>query len=120
MTSDWKHIEEYTVVDCPEYYCGLEEFRRGDDQMMFIHMTVHQWSKAALTKAKREFKLLRQCVTCPIYSCGPMYPNDEADVKKWESFVKLFGFKFLTNAMCTDGKQRRVFIHLTDDNKNNE
>lgn len=112
MLDDWKSIDEHTVVDCPEYYCGLEEFRRGQDQMMFIHFTVHQWSKATLKKAKREFDLLRQCVTCPLYGCG------EVDDKKWESFVKLFGFQFLTDAICTDGKKRRVFIHIKDDDKN--
>jgi hypothetical protein len=112
MTEDWKSVANYTVVDRPEYFCDLEEFRRGDDQMMFIHLQVRKWSKETLAIAKREFNLLRQFVTCPLYGAG------EVDDEKWSSFVKLFGFKFLQNVICTDGKTRRLFIHIKDDKKN--
>jgi hypothetical protein len=114
LLDDWKFVADHKVVDHPEYTCLLEEFRRGQDQMMFIHFEVHKWSKETLKLAKKEFALLRQFVTCPLYGCG------EVDDEKWANFVKLFGFKFLTNAICTDGKSRRVFIHLTDDKKKNE
>jgi hypothetical protein len=112
MTDDWKPVGLYNVVDRPEYNCSLEEFRNGPHQMMFIHLTVHQWTKQALKIMKREFALLREHVTCPLYGAG------DVDDDKWSSFVKLFGFKFLRNVNCTDGKQRRLFIHIKDDKKN--
>src|SRR6187455_1070457 len=96
---DWKDCGETTAVERPEYYCGLQEFRRGDDQMVFIHLTVRKWSKKTLKLALHDFALLRQFVTCPLYCAG------EVDDKKFANWVRLFGFKFLTQAICTDGKE---------------
>lgn len=112
MLHDWQFMGEWTVVERAEYVSEIGEYRRGNDQMVFLHITVHKFSPRVLKQALADFKLLRQVITCPLYACG------EVDDKKFEKWVRLFGFQFLSTALCTDGKQRRVFIHFTDGTNN--
>ena len=112
MMEGWHEAGRYVVEDCPEFLCELQEFRRGNDQMVFIHLTTENWSLKTLRKMQNDFALLRECVTCPLYACG----NDTDE--KWAQFISLFGFRPLTEAVCTDGKRRRIFVHFKDKNNN--
>jgi hypothetical protein len=110
MTDDWIRIGETVAIENPEYELALEEYRRGADQMVFIHLWVKKdWSLALLKRFKHEFSVLRQHVTCPLYACS------EADDDKWSKFVTLFGFKPLSEALCTDGVTRRIYWHQGND-----
>jgi hypothetical protein len=109
--SDWQKVGEWTPIDSPEYLFEVEEYRNGDKQMVFIHLHIWKWTISVLKRIRRDFNLFRQCVPCPIYTCGT------ADDDKFERFVSLFGWKPLTTIPCTDGKTRRLFIHIND-NKN--
>lgn len=111
QSEDWKFIEDTIVVDDADYICELSEYRRGADQMVFIHLTVRKWSLRVLKRLLHEFYLLREHVTCPLYA-NPG-PDDSG---KWEAFVELLGFKFLTNVVCKNGQQRKLFVHI----KNNK
>ena len=112
MTADWQFMGEWTVVERPEYISEIGEYRRGEDQMVFLHMKIHKFSPRVLKQALADFKLLREFVTCPLYACG------EVDDDKFEKWCRLFGFQYLSTALCTDGKQRRIFINFKDGNKN--
>jgi hypothetical protein len=115
---DWIRIGETIAIDNNEYELALEEFRRGDDQMVFIHLWVKKdWSLALLKRFKYEFGVLRQHIKCPLYAMS------EADDDKWSKFVTLFGFKPLSEALCTDGVSRRIYWHQGNDlfiTKNND
>lgn len=104
----WRSVREDVAVDNPDYFCSLEEYRSSDnEQMVFIHATVKKpFTKELLKRFKGEFALLRKHTTgIPLFACADL------DDHKWSSFVKLFGFKPLSTAVCTDGKTRRIYWH---------
>ena len=105
--SDWRFVREDVVFDYPEYRLALEEWRNGDQQMIFVALLVYYWSATMLKRFRREWAALRQHVTCPLYVWA------DVDDKKWERFVSLFGFKPFTVAI-QDGKRRRIFWHTND------
>jgi hypothetical protein len=107
LTDDWKSIRTDVVLDHPEYKASLEEFRDSSGrQMVFVHLYVFApWTKALLQRFRSEWTLFRKHVTCPLFACA------DVDDEKWAKFVSLFGFKPLSEAICTDGKRRRIFWH---------
>ena len=113
LPEDWHEITTHVVRDIPEYRFALEEWRNGDRQMVFVHMNVREWTKAALKQMLHEFKIFRKCVTCPLYAVAG---EDAGD--KWEDFVALFGFSYLTDVICNNGESRRLF--WLPNEKNNE
>lgn len=110
----WRSVREDVGIDNEDYFVSLEEFRNIEDpskQMVFIHLTVKtKFSKELLKRFKHEFTLLRK------HTAGvPIFALAADDDDKWSSFVKLFGFKLLSSANCTDGKTRRIFWHQGND-----
>ncbi len=103
----------YVAIDKPEYVFELEEMRNGDDQMVFAHIRVHEWSKAVLKQMLADFKAFREHVTCPLFAVS------EHDGDKWEHFISYFGFKFLQNVICENGEERRLFLNLPEPTKAN-
>jgi hypothetical protein len=114
MMDAWTSQGETEVINKPEYHFALEEFRRGKDQMVFLHLTVKKWNTDVAREILRNWKLFRQCVTCPVYAIG-----GTDDTEKWEKFVSLLGFKPLMPIVCENGAKRRLFMH-TNKEKNNE
>lgn len=47
----------------------------------------------------------RKVVTCPIFTLG------STDDRKFERFVRSFGYIPFQTVTCANGKQRRLFIH---------
>jgi hypothetical protein len=111
LIDGWVPQGETAVLDKPEYYFALEEFRRGEDQMVFVHITVRKWTVSVFKEILRNWKLFREYVTCPLYAIGGV-----EDLDKWETFVSRLGFKFLQDVICENGEHRRLFIHF----KNNK
>ena len=110
---DWVSQGETSVIDKPEYHFVIEEFRRGADQMLFIHLRVYVWQKSVFKEIIRNWKLFRECVTCPVFAiCG------STDTETWEHFVSFLGFQFLMNIICENGEQRRLFVHNKEENNN--
>ena len=107
---DWQKVGSHVVISKPEYEFEIDEFRRGDDQMVFVHMWVLDWSKSVLRDMLAAWKIFRQCVTCPLYAVA------EIDDDKWTGYVSLFGFKPLTEVVLNNGEHRRLFIHRKQEN----
>jgi hypothetical protein len=105
---EWRSANIWRVITKPEYIFEVEELRneRGD-QMIFIHLSVFEWTKSVLKQLMVEFRAFRAQQDVPLYATSPI-----AD-EKWQSFVKLFGFKPLV-----DNGEYRIFISRKD-NKNN-
>lgn len=103
--------QEIPVIDKPEYYFALDEFRKDEGQMIFVHLTIRKWSTATFKEIIRNFQLFRQCVTCPLFAVG------EVDDAKWAKFVSRLGFKFHSTVVCENGAERRMFVHQLE-NKN--
>lgn len=111
--SNWTSLGETEGINKPEYHFAIEEFRCGEDQMVFLHLTVRKWSVSVAKEILRNWKLFRQCVTCPVFANG-----DGGDQVKWEAFVSLLGFQFLTNIICENGVERRLFVHCIKEKEN--
>jgi hypothetical protein len=86
----WTRANRWTLVDDPRYKFELDEWRDGPEkQMMFVHLTFHQFSKAALAKFEHEFKSFRSLTDVPLYAATHTENIDD----KFDRFVKRFGFK---------------------------
>ena len=103
---DFEFHQNHLVLDKPEYLFDIDEYRRGQEQFLLAHISVHEWSPRVLKMILHDWRLFRQCVTAPLFACaGP------GDTDKWERFVSRLGFRFLRNVICENGEPRRLFIH---------
>lgn len=112
-TPMWAFHAKHLVCDHEDFRAVIEEYRKepqatpADDaqQMLFLHLTFHRFSKSALARLLKEWRVLRSCVTAPLFA----YAQD--DDSKWERFVTLLGFKPLHfNLPFEDGTHRRLFV----------
>lgn len=110
--ADWKSQGEVVFNDSPGYHAALEEFRRGHDCMVFLHLTVWKKRASVYKEILRNWVIFRKHVTCPLYAVG-----GDVDQDKWEAFVSKLGFKFLTNVVCENGVSRRLFVHFIQEEK---
>lgn len=110
----WALKSSYTAHETRDYSFELEEWRDDDgNQMLFVHLLVTFWSPSILREMFSVFAKFREAVTCPLYAL-----NHEEDAR-WEKFISLFGFKYLTNMLCENGESCRLFMNtLTKDNNN--
>ena len=106
----WELAARHTIIDCPEFRWRLHEYRDGEQQMMFMHLTVHKWSKEVFKRMKTLWTTFRQVVTCPLYAVHPV--EDE----KWVAFIAHFGFKHLTEITCNNGERRTLFCTVNENN----
>lgn len=97
-------VKRHDMRRTDDYWCELDEYRRGEEQFLLAHIHVYRWSLAVAKQLVREFKLFR--TTCP----APLFACHDADAK-WFKFVSLLGFRFLQHITCDDGKLRQLFIH---------
>lgn len=104
----WVPQGEVPIIDCPDYYWSLEEFRRGEDQMVFVHLTVRKWTPRVWRNLQHVWSLFRKCVVCPLWAVS------EDGTPKFEHFVSRLGFEFHSNVVCENGAERRLFVHLID------
>lgn len=106
-TGPWEHVVSHIVMNCPEYHWLLEEYRDPHGrQMLFAHIRVFKFTPALLKRMRETYATFRKCVIAPLYTLG------EVDDDKFEKFVALFGFKYLTDVVCVNGEKRRLFISL--------
>lgn len=100
-------VAEHIVTDCPQYRWTLEEHRNHkDQQMMFIHLEVREWSKSTLKAMLNAWTEFRKIVKCPLFATA------EVDDKKFEHFARLFGLTPIQEVVCENGEQRRLYMHL--------
>lgn len=94
----------HPVINTPEYTCVFDEFRYGDEQIMLVHLDIHKFTKSSLRRGLRDWSVLRQSVSVPLFAYGE---NDDA---KYEHFMSLLGFQHISFIPCTDGRTRRVYV----------
>jgi hypothetical protein len=107
MDAVWVSQGETPVVDNADYFFLIEEFRRNEDRMVFVHLLVFNWTLRVYKEFLREWARFRKHVTCPLYAvAGP------TDVARWEKFVSRMGFTPLMPVICENGAKRRLFVHI--------
>lgn len=112
---EWTCVGETPVIDKDEYYFAIEELRKGEDQMIFVHLLVYDHTVSIYKEILRNWHLFRQCVTCPVFAVAGV-----KDTVKWEKFVSRLGFQYLMDIYCENGEPRRLFVHYANNKKQNE
>lgn len=98
--------ERITVLDEPEYTASYHMVDLGEDRVMtFVHLDVYYLSKTILKRLDREWALFRQYVPVVLYCMS------EVDDEKWARFISRFGFSYLCDVGCSDGRTRRLFVN---------
>jgi hypothetical protein len=105
---DFSYICTHHVQRTEDYWCCIDEYRRGQDVFLLGHIRFYRFSPSALKSLLANWRVFRQCVTAPIFALG------EVDDEKWARFVSLLGFRFLRRVDCINGESRRLFLHLVD------
>ncbi len=95
------------VLDEPEYTASYHTVDLGEGRVMtFVHLDVFYMSHSILRQLKSQWKLWRQA--CPII----LYAMADEDTVTWSKFISHFGFQYLRDVPCTDGKTRRLFVNF--------
>lgn len=95
------------VLDEPEYTASyhVTDLDCGRS-MTFVHLDVYYMSHSILKQLKAQWVLWRQ--SCPVV----LYAMADEDTETWVKFVSKFGFQYLADIPCTDGKTRRLFVNF--------
>ena len=89
----------------PEYETWIETQETADGQTLnFFHCEVFYFNHSILRRMIKQWRIFRTHVPQALFVMG------EVDDDKWASFIQHFGFRYLSTAPCTDGKERRIFI----------
>jgi hypothetical protein len=99
--------ERVIVLDEPEYTASYHTADLGDGRVMtFAHLEVFYYSPSILKKLKREWDLFRKYEPCVMFALS------DTDDEKWVRFISMFGFQYLRDVGCTDGRTRRLFVNF--------
>lgn len=105
---EFEHTQHIEAYRCADYLFEIDEYRRGEEQMLFAHIRLFNFTPSVFKDLKRRWKIFRECVTAPLFASA-----ENAD-DKWQRFVTSLGFKPLDKAICDDGNSRPIFIHVKD------
>jgi hypothetical protein len=101
---DFDFVSRHSILKNPEYWFEIDEYVRGQDQLLLAHLRIAKWTPSVLKRIDRDWRVFRECVTAPLFA------HAEIDDRKWERFVSRLGFRFLCNVVGTNGETRRMFI----------
>jgi len=106
----FEFYQEHELSVQPEYRSVLHELRDGDQQMLVMHIDVHQFKPSVMKRMIREFTTFRSCTDAPLFAIEPS-PDDA----KWHCFSHL-GFRYSSRVECTDGLTRRCYVSKKKNN----
>lgn len=102
-------VRQYLAHETSDYTFELDEYRdEHGQQLMLSHIRMKRWSASVLKRLLRDWRVLRQCVTCPLFACP------QVDDARWVKFVTRLGYRPLQKIICNDGLERPLYIHTTD------
>jgi hypothetical protein len=84
---DFTRTARHIVNADTDYFSCLDEWRRGDDQMLLLHCYFLKVTPRVFRRVLDEWRVLRRVTDAPIYCVG-----DEDD-GKYLRFVERFGFQ---------------------------
>lgn len=100
-------IASHVARETPDYILTLEEWDMG----VVVHFKVRRFTPAVLKQMKREWRLFRRAVTCPLFC---IEPKPGHDTEKFGHFVQSFGFKPHARVLCNNGVACQMYIHTAD------
>jgi hypothetical protein len=105
VTDRFKLVARHRLYTTDNFWFEVDEYSRGGDQILIAHVRIVLWSPSVRKECHEVWDAFRKCVTAPIFTLGIV------DDKKFERFVRSFGYQPHDTVMCVNGEQRRLFIH---------
>lgn len=106
MTSeDFTLVTRHRLFTSDDFWFEVDEYVRGGDQLLIAHVRIVRWSPTVRRRCHEVWDAFRKCVTTPVFTLGI------EDDKKFERFVRSFGYEPYQTVLCENGEQRRLFIH---------
>lgn len=111
---DFKLVTRHRLHTTDDFWFEVDEYNRptsggagrvGGDQLLIAHVRIVRWSPSVRKECHRVWGAFRKCVTAPVFTLGI------EDDKKFERFVRSFGYEPYQTVLCENGEQRRLFIH---------
>lgn len=94
------------VWDEPEYIASMHEEDLGEGRKMTLfHLDVFYFSAEILRLMLNQWAVFRRSVPIVLFAHG------EVDDDKFARFISYFGFEYLRDIPCSDGKTRRLFVN---------
>lgn len=88
-----------------DYWFEIDEYKRGEDQFLLVHLQFFKWSPAVYKRLIHDWRSFRTVVTAPLFACP------RVDDEKLRKFVTKTGWRFLQDITCDNGETRPLFIH---------
>lgn len=107
MLPAFELIKRHRLYTCDDFWFEVDEYSRDGDQLLIGHVRIVRWTPSVRKHCHAVWSAFRKCVTGPIFTLGI------TDDKKFERFVRSFGYRPMTTVTCENGDQRRLFIHQT-------
>lgn len=103
--TNFKLVTRHRLFTSDAFWFEVDEYERGGDQLLIAHVRIVRWSPSVRKECHRVWDAFRSCVTAPVFTLGI------EDDKKFERFVRSFGYEPFQIVTCENGEQRRLFIH---------
>lgn len=88
------------VIFNRDYIVYLEQYQ----DYTFIHCDCFKWAKTTKNK------LIKDIDTLSKLHNRNMYALHDEDDKKHYKFLTMLKFKYISNILCSDGKERQIFV----------
>jgi len=100
----------YRVISYPEYTCELTEYNVRGLGVIFAHLDVRDNTPKTLKRLKREWKLLRSCVSYPIFAYRG---TEDGDDRAYGHFMRFLGFESTgLDITCHNGETRPLYLSV--------
>lgn len=112
--NSFEFVARHRLHTTDDFWFEVDEYLRPrddavGDQLLIAHVRVVRWSPSVRKECHRIWDAFRACVTIPVFTLGIV------DDKKFERFVRSFGYEPYQIVTCENGEQRRLFIHRIKD-----
>lgn len=107
MTNDVPETTEPVLVyDGTDYIASYTTYVLDNGPMVMFHLDVFYFSHTVLRDMEQKWAVFRSVFKNPIFC------HLEDDTERGLRFLSRFGFVPVGEVPCTDGKSRRVYVHL--------
>jgi hypothetical protein len=108
MTDDlYEETERVLVWSEVEYDASVHALKLPDgEEMLFFHLDVFYMSPSVMKSMLKAWDIFRTANPYPLFTMQ----TDETPASR--RLVEKFGFEWLRELPCTDGKTRNIFVHF--------
>jgi len=106
QTPEYEESERTILWDQPEYTASIHEAKLSEEvTMTFFHLDVFYLDHKILKEMRQRWKEFREVFPVVLFTMG------DNDTKALNRLREMFGFQYLKDIPCSDGKSRRLYVH---------